>query len=666
MLQVIAKGASSSCYKVASAACMALVSYCRGGRDKNPDFDVSTIVVPYLQDILMALVSKPLSLEVTKGNAVDSGALTVQVRAIGAVACLAEASGEAFAPFYGNVMPGLLTCAQIQSNNYDISQLRGAAIEAMTIVGQAIGESHVDLYVPDAEKVMQIALPLLQAAAQQEDTFNIPMDQLLSACARVASVMGEKYTPYVDAVLPHLLNRLNEKSDVEFSEGNEAGLEATKRGDLEMDEDQGTESMTVALPGKGLTKVTINVTKMQEKSQAARAIYEHADALGAAFVPYVSTTLHVLVPLIAFRYSGEVRSTCAQAAAAVFNCGCLDDEFSQLARDFLPILAQAICKQTYLEDTSDMEVVFALADSLSDVLYFAYRRLRPEDRSIVAKFTAELGNEITELLMKLMASCLGRRSKIVRTLEGRNGVISGEDERSELMDALHREQEVLTPLVDSVGYILKFLRESFVPIFDSHVAPVLGPHLKSGSDGRALFAAICLFDDCVEHCGSNAAKKYSTQLAEGSLRGMDDGMNCDDLSVKQVSLYGLAQIARYGSPDSLLPHVQNLIPALLLIASTPKEQDENLFVIENAVSALASLTLIGKAPFGGLNSFNRESIITTFLRQLPLSADEDEAKVSCHGRTILNESITYLYLPVADLSRWILRFDRERSNWAHQ
>lgn len=44
--------------------------------------------------------------------------------------------------------------------------------------------------------------------------------------------------------------------------------------------------MTVALPGKGLKKVTINTTKMQEKSLAARAVYEHASALGAAFGPY--------------------------------------------------------------------------------------------------------------------------------------------------------------------------------------------------------------------------------------------------------------------------------------------------------------------------------------------------------------------------------------------
>lgn len=59
-----------------------------------------------------------------------------------------------------------------------------------------------------------------------------------------------------------------------------------------MDEEEGTEHLTftVSLPGKGITKVTVNTTKILEKAQAARAIYEHAAALGAAFGPYAEVS----------------------------------------------------------------------------------------------------------------------------------------------------------------------------------------------------------------------------------------------------------------------------------------------------------------------------------------------------------------------------------------
>ena len=69
-------------------------------------------------------------------------------------------------------------------------------------------------------------------------------------------------------------------------EGDEDGLEATKLGGMETDEEEGTSTMTLSLPGKGITKVTINTAKILEQAQTARAIYEHAAALGSAFGPY--------------------------------------------------------------------------------------------------------------------------------------------------------------------------------------------------------------------------------------------------------------------------------------------------------------------------------------------------------------------------------------------
>ena len=69
------------------------------------------------------------------------------------------------------------------------------------------------------------------------------------------------------------------------------------------------------------------------------------------------------------------------------------------------------------------------------------------------------------------------------------------------MKQLQEEQQLLTPLVDSIGYTLKFFGASFVPIFEKYVMPVLGPKMEDQSDVRATLLAVCLFDDVVEHCG---------------------------------------------------------------------------------------------------------------------------------------------------------------------
>ena len=63
---------------------------------------------------------------------------------------------------------------------------------------------------------MQLALGVLQIATR-DATYSasiVPLNQLLGACARIARSMGNKFAPFVPAVLPHLFNRATEKVDV--------------------------------------------------------------------------------------------------------------------------------------------------------------------------------------------------------------------------------------------------------------------------------------------------------------------------------------------------------------------------------------------------------------------------------------------------------------------
>jgi hypothetical protein len=274
--------------------------------------------------------------------------------------------------------------------------------------------------------------------------------------------------------------------------------------------------------------------------------------------------------------------------------------------------------------------MFALADSLSDIFYFVYRTLdQPDGRRVLVSFDAAIAKCTVQCIMKAMVLCLARRTELIRTLEGDDGALSGEDEKEEYIRALESEQEVLTPLVDTVGYTIKFLREKCLPVFESEVVPVLGPYLKAGSisDVRARYAAICLFDDCVEHCGSAAAAKYAPCLMEGAILGMDDTTNGQDTDLKQVSVYGIAQIARYAPSATVMPHAERLVSMLVDISNVPKDATDHIAIVENGVSALASLVLVGNAPLGKMDSAKKSSIMSIFLDQLPLSFDESEAKV---------------------------------------
>jgi len=562
--------------------------------------------------------------------------------------------GEDFVPFYGSTMPGLLGCAYFgleldhasgcvhpvspQALSHELSMLRGAALESATIVGEAIGEDNAAMYRSDAEKIMVLALALLKAPADQKAAdVIIPMDQLLAGCARVANVIKDDYAPFLPYVLPRLLNRAKEEADISVTDGDESGLEASKRGNLDRDDDEGTESVTVALPGMGTKKLTFNTTQIQEKAQAARAMYEHANALGVAFGPYAETCASAFLPLVKFKYSPEVRSTSAQTLSPIFNAACqyalsTGGDAASLPQSLLPALVNTIASQLEEEDQDDNETLFALADSLSEICYSAFRHVNEVNGRRVAQLDFNQSHKLVSQLVNCIGSCLERRSEMIQSTLA---VVTDEDERAHCEDLLQIEADTLTEYVNSIGYTLKSLGEGFVPIFESIIVPYFGKLLlaEGTNDTRARLAAVEIYDDMVEYCGSAAAAKFSPSLVQGIMQGIDDSTNGGDRDLKRASVYGIAQIARY-APNSTLSSVAfQILPNLMSIVTDAEsaEEEENTYLVEITVSALASMFLFNDAPYGTIDGVDKSSLLKKFLQVLPICQDYDEAKV-CHDK----------------------------------
>ena len=107
-----------------------LVSYCRPA-----DVATERSTTPFLADILQVLSNGPM----------QSQDAEVRIAAVGAVACWARATEQAFAPFYSPIVPLLLPSAHSPDD-----QLNEAYPEAATIIGQAVP----DLFAADAHRIM--------------------------------------------------------------------------------------------------------------------------------------------------------------------------------------------------------------------------------------------------------------------------------------------------------------------------------------------------------------------------------------------------------------------------------------------------------------------------------------------------------------------------------
>jgi hypothetical protein len=655
---------SSPCLKVSDAACAVLISFCRGS--SNDSVIESSQIQPMLPTLLGAISTGVLA---RMSQCEEEGVCVLAVGGINALACVADASKEHFAAYYSAYMPGLMSCMTMNldqatgntlSRNLEdngASNVRGAAMEAATIVGASVGGKDFPQFVTDAGQMMQLIMSLLSTAnkhAQAErdaaaanasytaPALAISMDKIQRSAARISGMMEEAFSQFMPAILPHLLRQAKQKNEMAVSDGDEAGLEATNNGEVERDYDMGTESLTMKIPGVGIKKLTMNTSVVQEKSAAARAVTEHACALGAHFGPYSKICISALQPLVSFQYSAEVRVAGAQALAPVFDAACalaVNPEHAcfakvasapQLPQQLFGSIVNVLVKQLG-EERGEPETLVELATAISDVTRSAFVHLFEDVAGMhVAKLTLNEARSLVTKLIGLVGECLERRRML---FDGMASCGDDEDEQDEYQEALNAESDILQPLVDSIGYTLKCAGVQFVPVFDQVLAPTFGQFLTSAGnpDTRARFAAVCLFDDAVEFLGAEAASRYAPALLPGVLEGMNDATNDDDLELKQAAIYGVAQIARQ-APAALASVAGQVAQALYAIIEKGAADEDEVSMIENSVSALASMCVFRGSPFVNMGSDSeRGAIKELVLNNLPIQEDETEAHV-CHDR----------------------------------
>jgi hypothetical protein len=189
------------------------------------------------------------------------------------------------------------------------------------------------------------------------------------------------------------------------------------------------------------------------------------------------------------------------ALSQVFRAACLAsaEDLSNVSKkstcqQLLNILPKALVAQLVKEsDEEDVENRDAIADALSEVMYDVFTQEGPNEERVV-QINASDSRELVSGIMSLIETCLSRRSAL---LSEKETDVVDEDDMARCEEKLEAEAELLTHLVDSIGYQLKSLGEHFVPIFADLLVSTLGKLLTSSGtrDMRARVAAVCLFDD---------------------------------------------------------------------------------------------------------------------------------------------------------------------------
>jgi len=230
ILEEFLKAVNSSCTKVSTKASMGIISFANQSSRIAASSEMASggldhYFPMYLPQLLQGLIQGPLS-----KTEMDVGSLAVRIQAIGAIAALAHASmvqdnnknsddddQATFVPYFPHVMPGLLSMIVLVDSTGPMGTgaasetLSLASLEATTIIGQAVKK---EVFGHDAHQLVQWMMPRLQQPPTASNENSNLTETMLTACARIASVLEDEFAPYVPVVIPMLLQRIQEAPDV--------------------------------------------------------------------------------------------------------------------------------------------------------------------------------------------------------------------------------------------------------------------------------------------------------------------------------------------------------------------------------------------------------------------------------------------------------------------
>lgn len=559
--------------RVQAHACAAIVNFA-----ENSDQDV---IAPYLDVLIGRLVAL-----------LQQGKRLVQEGALTALASVADCSQEYFDKYYDVVMPLLKTILQ-QATEPSHRLLRSKAIECLSLIGLAVGKER---FGPDAHEVMTYMQHVSAHGIEADDPL---VSYFQQAAARVCKVLGSDFIPYLPLVMPSLLASAKAKPDVVVNTDSDQE-DHIEGGDEDDEDDEDVE--TFLLGGR---RVSLKTSILEDKATACHMICLLASDLREGFFQYTEEVTKIMVPLLKFIFSDDVRIAAAQCLPELIISSKLaaqkglgaDENF---VRAMLNFMWQPLIDALKVEPEPTVIEVFLR--SIEEILEAI------EGTSLLP--VEAVGALFEKLNQQLDDYEERRKERLERT--------SAEDFDDEEAEALEEEHEAEGDLLDAVGVCIsttmRIYGDAAMPYLEG-LMPAASRLLEKSRFPEERRIALCMMDDVLEHSAAGTVK-FAGHIMPLLLSGLSDR----DANIRQCCVYGLGQAAQK-RPDAFRPHAAPAVAGMLAMIQAPDARSEdNENATENAISAL-----------GKVLEFQADCVdptaATLYLNSLPLKEDESEARI---------------------------------------
>ncbi|KAF9978604.1 hypothetical protein BGZ73_001520 [Actinomortierella ambigua] len=546
--------------RVRAHAAAALVNFCEACE--------KGILEPYLDGIFERLLSL-----------LNTGTTYVQEQAITTIATVADSAEDRFVKYYSSIMPLLINVLR-QATNKEYRLLRGKAMECASLIALAVGK---EVFAPHANEFIQL---LVQTQASVTEADDPQVSYLLAAWARVCKVLGRDFVPYLDIVMPPLLQSAQLKPDFAVLDPED---------DIETKYSAEDDWEFVGVDGQ---QIGIKTTVLEEKCTAVEMLICYARELGPGFRPYIEKVREIVVPLLKFYFHDGVRHAAAATLPQLISCA----KQAELSQDYILNLWHGICAKILEVMATESDPAFLLQLYVSfyeSVDFLGAPSLTPE---LLQEFARASETQLKEFYTRMKHREEARRS----------AEFEAEDEET-IEEEEMNEEAVLGEMSRAIHSVFKTHGQAFLPMFKT-LEPIVATFLSDVHSSSSRQWAICILDDVIEFTGP-----HSWAILVNYLPKMLEAISDPAPDVRQAVCYGWGLCGQFGGPEYAEVCAAALTPLFQLINMPRSRELENVYGTENAISA------VGKICRYNASKFDVNTVLPSWVQALPLLNDEEEA-----------------------------------------
>ncbi|KAI9190858.1 importin subunit beta-3 [Polychytrium aggregatum] len=525
------------------------------------------VMAPYLDHLFPRLLTL-----------LDKGKTYVQEQAITSMATVAESAKDKFAAYYNSIMPLLLNVMK-HATTKEFRLLRGKAMECASLVALAVGK---DVFLPHASEFIEILRVTQQSITDSDDP---QAGYLPPAWARVCKVLGQDFLPFLDIVMPPVLEGAKLKPDF-------AVLDVEDDIEEKFGDEEGWEFLQ--MEGQ---RVGIKTSVLDDKCTSVEMLVSYAAELGAGFHTYVPQVMEIVLPLVTFYFHDGVR----EAAAACITQLILSWKKANYPQDQILALWHKVLAKTLETMKDEADPVFLA--NLYASFYESLEAVGP--MSMTADQLALFINGAQYQLLQYF-----ERNK--ERAERRKDADHDEEDEETLLENEEDDDILLSELSRAIHEIFKQHGQAFLPYFEI-IIPIVNNFLVN-SDSSARQWAICVYDDLIEFTGP-ASWVYHTHF----LSALSNALGDKSSDVRQAAAYGVGVMAQFGGESFAQTCCQALNALFGIVNASDARSEANVVATENAISAIGKI-----CHFHGQH-FDVNTALAHWFQALPIVHDEDEA-----------------------------------------